>query len=301
LIIGLKKIKQTGHFPKMKQIAIVVPTIRPESLKSFLNVWGPYINKYNAELIVVKDGKTPKANGKTPKQVMGKYEDLIYNFNDGVRNLGFAYIAKYLPEVRAIITLDDDVLPLGDTIGTHIKVLNSRVPISWMLTGTRYTRGVPYGIRNQAEVVLSHGVWYGAYDYDAPSNLTMGNPRMEFYKGVIPRGVFYPMCGMNLAFKRKLLPYMYWAPMGPRVGIDRFADIWCGINSKKVIDAHDWAVVTGYAAVKHEKASNVFKNLQKEARGIELNEWYWHGNEEDPYFKLYNRQRKRWEKFINDC
>lgn len=253
-------------------------------------------------MVVVEDGKTPRADGITAREIMGKYQDLIYNFNDGVRNLGFAYVAKYLPKVEVIITLDDDVLPLGNTIGTHLAVLRSHVPTSWMLTGTRYTRGFPYSIRTESEVVLSHGVWEGVKDYDAPSSLVIGNPDMEFYKGAIPKGIYYPMCGMNLAFKRKLLPYMYFAPMGPKVGVDRFADIWAGIHSKEVIDHNNWAVVTGYAKVIHEKASDVFKNLQKEAKGIELNEHHWYGfKKEPPYFKVYNRQRTRWEKFINEC
>ena len=278
--------------------ALVVPSIRPESLKSFLTAWEPYTNRHKVELVVVKDGKTPEANDKSVKEIMGKNEDLIYNFNDGVRNLGFAYVAKYLPEVEVIITLDDDVLPINDAIGSHLRVLSGRVATSWMSTGTRYVRGVPYSVRRESEVVLSHGVWYGAYDYDAPSSLVMGNPAMEFYRGSIPRGVYFPMCGMNLAFKRKLLPYMYWAPMGFD-GVDRFADIWCGINAKRVIDQNNWAVVTGYARVLHEKASNVFKNLQKEAKGIEMNERYWEGDEGGPYFKVYNKQRTRWEKFIS--
>ena len=106
------------------------------------------------------------------------------------------------------------------------------------------------------------------------------------------------MCGMNLAFKRKLLPYLYWAPMGPKVGIDRFADIWAGICAKREMDKRKWAVMTGYAKVKHEKISNVLVNLVKESRGIFLNESFWLGIEEDPYFKLYEEKRKRWEEFV---
>jgi hypothetical protein len=102
------------------------------------------------------------------------------------------------------------------------------------------------------------------------------------------------MCGMNIAFKRKMLPYMYYAPMGYAVGLDRFADIWLGITSKRTIDENGWAVVTGYSRVRHDRASNVWKNLQKEARGLELNETFWEGDENDPYFKIYEDNRKKW-------
>lgn len=280
-------------------IAIVVPTIRPESLKKFLKAW----SGFSGLLIVVWDGEKPtlEVGGAklTIKQIMGKDDDLIYNFNDGVRNLGFAFIAKFLPEVETIITLDDDVEPFGNTIKDHLDALNQKVPVSWLSTATEYTRGFPYGIREEAEVVLSHGVWEGIKDYDAPTQLVRGNPDAEFYKGVIPKGIYYPMCGMNVAFKRKMLPYMYFAPMGLRVGLDRFADIWLGITNKRVIDRNGWAVVSGYAKVHHKKASNVYKNLQKEARAIELNEGFWKGEKKDPYFKLYEKNRRRWEEFCS--
>jgi reversibly glycosylated polypeptide/UDP-arabinopyranose mutase len=130
-------------------------------------------------------------------------------------------------------------------------------------------------------------------DWDAPTQLVRGNPDCTFYKGPIPKGVLYPMCIMNVAFKMKMLPYMYQAPMGYKVGLDRFGDIWSGIESKRVIDEKGWAVVSGYATVNHTRASDVFVNLQKEAKGLSLNEHYG----EDEYFKLYQKNRKRWEEF----
>jgi reversibly glycosylated polypeptide/UDP-arabinopyranose mutase len=274
-------------------IAVVVPTIRPESLRQFKIEWGEQFEMHDVNLIVVEDGENPKVNGYSVRDIMGKDEDLIYNFNDGVRNLGFSYASKTKAEY--IITLDDDTKPNGDTIGDHIKALNNYGMTTWVNTASDYMRGIPYNVRQESEVVLSHGVWYGVADWDAPSQLIKGNKEVIFKQGVVPKGVMYPMCGMNVAFKRKMLPYMYWAPMGPRVGLDRFADIWCGIESKKIIDDNGWAVATGYASVRHERASNVWKNLQKEAKGLEMNESYG----QDEYFKLYERQRKRWQDLIS--
>ena len=284
-------------------IAVVVPTIREKSYAEFLKAWGGLFEKHNVTLLTVWDGDNPAltVNNEESKYLDSFMDntDLIYNKNDGVRNAGFYYIAKYLPEVEYIITLDDDVKPIGDPIANHISALNMRVPTSWISTiNGKYPRGFPYKIRDEAEVVLSHGVWEGVKDWDAPTQLVMGNPDATFYKGAIPRGIYYPLCGMNLAFKRKMLPYMYYAPMGHRVGLDRFADIWLGVISKRIIDENDWAVVTGYSKVLHERASNVWKNLQKEARGLELNEGFWEGEEEDDYFKLYRKERKRWQKVI---
>lgn len=279
-------------------ICVVVPTIRKESYDTFREAWDPLLKTHNVLLLTVWDGDDPclqVGNDKySVKDVMGDKSDLIFNKNDGVRNLGFAFIAKRLPEVSIIITLDDDTKPYGDTIRDHIEALNRSVPVSWISTASEYMRGFPYGIRGEAEVVLSHGVWEGVKDYDAPTQLVRGNLPVSFYQGPIPKGIFYPMCGMNIAFKRKMLPHMYYAPMGYKVGLDRFADIWLGIESKKVIDENGWAVVSGYAKVKHERASDVFVNLEKEGKGLRLNENYG----QDEYFKFYQLARKNWEGFI---
>lgn len=287
-------------------IAVVVPTIREDCFKRFMNGWRDLFSRHDVDLIKVQDGDFPTLThyGRKKKrhdavtvrsveEVMGKDADLIFNKNDGVRNLGFAYIAKNL-ESEYIITLDDDTLPNGDTIQDHIDALNKRVSVSWLSTASEYMRGFPYNVREESEVVLSHGVWEGVKDWDAPTQLINGNKNVEFYKGPIPKGVHYPMCGMNIAFKRKLLPYMYYAPMGHRVGLDRFADIWLGIESKKVIDRKGWAVVSGYAKVNHNRASNVWTNLVKESKGLGMNEDYG----KDPYFKLYKECRTRWQKLL---
>jgi len=278
-------------------IAIVIPTIRPDNFKQFKAAWQPLIKKHNCELVTVIDGKKPTVNGKTAQSVMGKYAASLTNFNAGIRNLGFAYVAKYLKQVDTIITLDDDVTPIGDTIQDHLDALTMTVPVSWMSTGSKYTRGFPYAVRQEAEVVLSHGVWEGSHDWDAPTQLVLGNPSIEFYRGPIPKGIYFPLCSMNLAFKTKLLPYIFQAPWA--LGVHRFDDIFAGIISKREIDKHGWAAVTGYALVNHAKASNVFTNLKNEALGITQNETFWTGDETHPYFKIYRHQYSLWQEFVS--
>jgi len=290
-----------------KKIAVVVPTIR--DMKPFMKAWQPLFKKHDISFIMVKDGKRPTVewfNKETDEpletyqeDVMGEYVDCLTNFNAGIRNLGFAVVAKFMPEIEYIITLDDDLTPIGDPISDHIRALQMKVPISWMSTASEYTRGFPYAIRDEAEVVLSHGVWEGVADWDAPTQLVKGSRReISFYKGPIPKGVYYPMCSMNLAFKRKMLPYIFHAPWA--LGINRFDDIFTGITSKREIDKHGWAAVTGYARVNHERVSNTFKNLKDEAPGIELNEKFWQGDEKHPYFKIYRDKLKIWQEFINE-
>lgn len=293
----------------MKQnIAVVIPTIRPESFEVFKKAWKPIFDKHSVVLVTVWDGAEPKVTDGlsseepyTAKEIMGKYASCLTNFNAGIRNLGFAYVAKHLKEVEYIITLDDDEVPIGDPIQDHIDALDKKVPVSWISTAVDdYTRGFPYAVRQEAEVVLSHGVWIGVADWDAPTQLVRGSHYpIWFYQGPIPKGIYFPMCSMNLAFKRKLLPYIFHAPWA--LGINRFDDIFAGIECKREIDKHGWAAVTGYAKVKHERASNTFKNLKDEAPGIELNETFWQGNEDHPYFKIYREKYAIWQEFIKTC
>lgn len=287
----------------MSNIAIVVPTIRPESFAKFLHAWGDLFTKHQVELIAIWDGEKPilEHNGTnyTPKEIMGEYASCLTNFNAGIRNLGFAYVAKYLPNVEYIITLDDDLVPLGDTIKDHVKALQRKVPVSWISTASEYMRGFPYGVRDEAEVVLSHGVWTGVPDLDAPTQLVKGShQKVGFYQGPVPKGIYFPVCSMNLAFKRKMIPYIFQAPKIPEMNIARVDDIWAGILAKRYIDDKGWAAVTGLAAVHHERESNVFKNLQAEAVAMELNESFFKGDERHPYFKIYREKEKTWRDFM---
>jgi reversibly glycosylated polypeptide / UDP-arabinopyranose mutase len=285
------------------KIAVIVPTTedRQAIYAKFCDAWYPLIAKHNAELVTVRDGDKPTANGLSVKEVMGTYKDVIFNKSDVVRNLGFAYAKKYYdPDVY--ITLDDDVLPLDgkDAIQEHLDALQMEVSINWLNTADYPMRGLPYNTRTEAEVVLSHGVWLNVPDLDAPNQLVNPNVKPNFYKGVIPKGTLYPMCIMNVAFKKEILPYMYQVPMNTH-GMDRFGDIWSGILAKRDIDRLGYAVVTGYSTIWHDRASNVFKNLQKEAKGIEINETFWRGDEQNEYFTMMHDKRSRWMQYVSSC
>ena len=278
-------------------VAVIVPTCREDQIKKFKLAWKKQLELHEAKLIIVHDGDEPWIEADhnfTVASLMGEDLSLISSHTSAVRNAGTAYAA--LVGFEVLFTVDDDCKPIGDTIGDHLKALYQRVPISWMPIGTQYTRGFPYEIRQEAPVMLSHGVWQGIYDYDAPSQFFRGYPDMEFYEMTIPKGCYAPISGMNLAFKREAVPYMYFAPRED--GIARHDDIFMGIVAKREFDKRNWAMVTGYATVEHQKMSSVYANLQKESLGLMLNEVFWQGDENHPYFRRYKEKRKRWEKFI---
>ncbi len=276
---------------------VVVPTIRPESHARFVKEWRPLFERHNATLITVWDGENPVVEVSSPDLRDGYREyprqdpkwdfdsGLFCRFTDSCRNLGF--VAATQLGADRILTLDDDCFPPvyddvweehgkrmdrikrlnsswrggpHDPIQAHLDALTKRVPISWMNTAhdnSEYLRGVPYGVRDEAPVMLSHGVWVGTPDFDGETQLRLesrfrwecpwcsgegaltyegaglcrkcqttmvkkegGVPSsLPYYVGPVPKGVQMPICGMNVMVTKEALPYLYYAPMGRDTGV----------------------------------------------------------------------------------
>lgn len=282
-----------------KNIAVVVPSHKQELTDLFLSNWQPLLNKHNVEFILVDDSDDKPQVVHEGNIYSGLDLSLISNKCAGVRQLGFLYIAKTLPNVEYILTFDTDTAPIGDPIQDHIDQLNRKVPISWISTSTdMYMRGFPYLVREEAPVMMSHGVWKGVPDYDAPTQLlTPKDYEPTYYKGVLPKGIYAPICGMNLAFRREALPYIYFAPVGQFKGCERADDIWMGLMVIKKFAELNWAITTGYAVIEHQRASNVFQSMIKEAVGLGHNEEFWKdldGYNGDPWFEDFRQKTKAW-------
>ncbi len=289
-------------------IVIVVPSNRPDKLQEFLANWQELARAHQAHIIVVEDGDNPRVRGYPLSSFPDEWSDVIFNHNDGVRNLGFLYVLNtFRKDLGTIITLDDDVSPPPgtDPIQDHLDALTEKYSFAWIPTCTPSPRGMPYGVREQQDCWVSHGVWNGIYDYDAPTQLVRGNPKPSFVVGGIPKGYLFPCCGMNLAFNALALPYLYFAPMGPEVGVHRFADIWMGFRLKRELDRLGKGIVTGFSVVNHDKASNVFRNLEQEAKGIRWNESIWKEPDQQPddpemkqYLSLWDEKYKLWQEIV---
>jgi hypothetical protein len=294
-------------------IAVVVPTIRPESWEKFFEAWESLFIKHKVHLFKVDDsGTTPYVEDLNfeNNELGGKrFESVEWLFNktDGCRNAGF--LAAYSTKAEIFISLDDDVYPISgtDPIQDHINALSMSVSPHWMSTAQDWrVRGIPV-FGEKWPVMLSHGVWAGVPDFDAPTQLLHPNVQdIAFNRTNVPVGVLFPMCIMNVAFRRELLPYMYQAPMGQRLAEfdlpvgDRFADIWSGIIAKRACDANQWGVVTGYSTIYHSRASNVFANLRKESVFLEQNETFasefYNPETQDKYVLLYRSMLAAWQK-----
>jgi hypothetical protein len=106
-------------------------------------------------------------------------------------------------------------------------------------------------------VALTHGMWTQVPDWDAPTQLVRSRVAGEF------------------TFQNVAIPAFYFMLMGRNYEYARFGDIWAGILVKRICDHLGYAVYSGDPAVAHQRASNVWANLRKEAAGLEINETFW--------------------------
>lgn len=295
----------------MKDVCLVVPTIRDKSMMDFIDRWDAIGLFHVVDLMIVEDreskcisftGKFQPAHHYCWKDIdaeLGKDSWIIPRRSDTVRSFG--YLKAYQHGYDYILTLDDDCYPPTEADGVvydsgeaflqeHLKFLTRRT--RWFNTlDSVKPRGIPYfNLGTWGRNLINHGLWTNVLDYDAPTQLVSPKPeKFDFSNRVVPYGSYFPMCGMNVAWKREATPLMYHLLMGhgygkPEQGMelylgklpfDRFGDIWCGVIAKKICDAQGFTISTGMPYIRHERASDPFANLKKEANGIEVNEKFW--------------------------
>lgn len=276
--------------------ALVVPSIRKDSFERFIAEWKPTGLFDRVDLILVEDN--PTATFETPVEAKGghfTWEDIdsyswswiIPRRSDTVRSFG--YWMAWNNGYDYLMTLDDDCYPAKgyEQLDLIHKSMLTRTKWFNTLNSVR-PRGIPYFNTGKRDVHVNHGIWQGVLDYDAPQQLV--NPIPETYthdNRIVPHGAYHPFCGMNVMWRREAMILSYHLLMGKAPGralggelleklpFDRFGDIWCGIIQKKICDHLGWVVSTGTPYIHHDRASNPFTNLRKEANGIEINEWFW--------------------------
>lgn len=267
---------------------VVVPTIREQNIVDFLEAWKDELS--GAQILVLEDNpeKTFDIRGKGVGHYcwqdidteLGQRSWIVPRRTDCVRSFGYYLAYKTRPDM--IVTLDDDCYPdpsFPGFLSRHWARLQSSVDAAWVSSVEKTVpRGVPYYARErQATAVLNHGLWSNIPDYDAPTQLMAARMEMPitWKNKTIPRGKYFPMCGMNLAWRPQVTPALYFLLMGRDYPYDRFGDIWAGVFVKRICDHLRLAINSGEPAIKHQRASNVWANLRKEAPGLELNEKVW--------------------------
>lgn len=275
--------------------ALVIPSIRNVD---FLRAWKHKLS--NCHLMVVEDGRSPTIKIPTKsfasithytwsdiEKDLGKNGWIISRHNAGIRCYGF--LKAYQMGADVIITIDDDCYPASDDfVETHINNLKASLADGWFSTYPNpkwmYTRGFPYSNRSKYPVMVSHGLWSGALDLDAKTEMKLPELlREKKYPPIrqfVPFNYYYPMCSMNLAFKREVAPLMFFPMMGQKRDgsnwpYNRYDDIWAGLFSKKIMDHLGLGVINGSPFVEHRKASRLKDNYQKELEGMKINEILW--------------------------
>jgi reversibly glycosylated polypeptide/UDP-arabinopyranose mutase len=261
--------------------ALVVPTIRENCIKDFLESWAPE----NFDTIIVVEDNPEKTfklglahhySWKEIDEYLGQNSWIISRRDSAIRSFGF-YIAKRL-WADVIFTLDDDCyrIPEENFVKNHIKNLTAMPKWTELIPGLR-TRGIPYHNKGTIKSVMNVGLWTNVPDLDAINQLA--NPIENFQPNVvnriIPKGQYFPFTGMNFCFESQVTPLTYFPLMGKDSPYGRFDDIWFGVIAKKACDDLDFNISVGHPFVEHKRASNPFTNLKKEAPGIELNETFW--------------------------
>ena len=270
--------------------ALVVPTNSAERLAEFLAAWAPWPWD---RIIVVQDA--PEVDICVPDTLetmaaerlevfswaeidtMLSDPSIISRQDSAIRSFGFWH--AWATGAEIIFTLDDDCFPTEDDfVGLHRDNLYRTSTWQSSVPGMR-VRGLPYDnagvLRN---VHVSMGLWRGCPDIDAIMTLA-GTQTEASIVGtgtrVIPAAQYFPMSGMNLAFRREVACLLYFPPMGLGQPYRRFDDIWCGIVVQRIFRHLGYSIVCGQPVVDHRRASDPFVNLVKEAPGIVANEHVW--------------------------
>lgn len=266
----------------MSKWSVVVPSNRWRRFEEFLTAWTPLFKKHEVIVHVVQDSEegwdvsrwvNSYSHGDIPK--------FIPRGSDMIRSWGI--YQAWLDDSDYTLTLDDDVTPIGDVFDAYERrfeepaVCSPYFSVGQLTTSKHQMRGFPFADRADARVVIQYGGWRGTLDYDAPTQL-VSRPGFEHFKGgsvVIPKGVPVTTCIMNAAWRTEYAPIMWQLPLVDG-RYNRFGDIWSGLLQKKILDRDGRAmVINGDASVLHERASNPFANIVREAPGLEINERLW--------------------------
>lgn len=270
--------------------ALVVPTNSADRLEEFLEAWAPWPWD---RIVIVQDA--PEVDVRVPEALEASAADRLEAFcwadidamlrspsiisrqDSAIRSFGFWRAWETGAEI--IFTLDDDCFPAGDDfVGLHRDNLYRTPAWQSSVPGMR-VRGLPYHnagvLRN---VHVSMGLWRGCPDIDSVMTLAGGQSAVSVTgtgTRVMPAAQYFPLSGMNLAFRREVACLMYFPPMGRGQPYGRFDDIWCGIVVQRIFRHLGYSIVCGQPLIDHRRASNPFTNLVKEAPGIVANEHVW--------------------------
>lgn len=259
----------------MSEVAVVLPTCRRYMIPA-QTVTADWIVVHDRELrpIEVEHGEEPqRTNGNVLRNLVDGVVAAnlvapdVARYGEGtsaIRQAGldYAYDAGY----KYVLTVDDDCLLPRDWVQAHLQCLRGSVSLGNNTVPGEVIRGNP---RGGLPVGISHGLWSGVLDYPAWYQLS-AHPELKSLedRGFSRISAPFPMCGMNVGFRRECLPAVYFQHQ-----FLRHDDIFAGWLAEKVLTLHGYGFANGGAVVQHLRASNAEANLVKELPGDAINDW----------------------------
>ena len=231
---------------------VVVPWHRDKELEQFKAAWR--INAVPEWLILQHDAKR---------------EGCGVTKNNGIRHA----VSR---GCDVVVILDGDCYPSGncktleDLAGAHMVALEPQPVQMFHEVTNPPSRGTPYGeLTLVMPVAASMGFWLNVPDYCAVRQLAFAAEAMTFDHRPV-YGRYFPLCGMNLAFR----PNQWW-PWCKFIDVPRFDDIWMGWLWQKHAYHEGYCFNLNGPTITHARQSNVWRNLQDEAVHLEANETLW--------------------------
>lgn len=189
------------------------------------------------------------------------------------KNKGIEKALSLNPDI--IVILDDDCYPseeaktLEELLAKHRLALEPQPVELFEAVTTPASRGTPYYNRSiELPVAASMGFWLNVPDYDAVSQLTLSDREIVFHRKVIYQR-YFPLSGMNLAFRPSWYPYCQF------IDIPRFDDIWQGFIWQKKAYHDGYCFNLNGPLITHSRQSNIWTNLKQEVKHLEENEQLW--------------------------
>ena len=244
-----------------EKTVVVTPWVTERELEAFASAWG--INPARPpDWVVLQQDRTRAGCGAT-------------------KNAGVVEATRRGAEV--VVVLDGDCYPntrpggvttLEELAAAHVAALEPQ-PVRMFQTVTRPpSRGTPYSeLDVVTPVAASMGFWTEVGDYCAARQLAHGGAAPEAMScdvGAVVHGRYFPLCGMNLAFRPG-----DWQPWCRFIDVARFDDIWMGWLWQREAYRRGCCFNLGGPIVRHSRQSNVWRNLADEALYLERSETLW--------------------------
>ena len=177
---------------------------------------------------------------------------------------------------EVVVVLDGDCYPCDDAptlealIEKHKTALAPQAVTLFERVTEPASRGTPYACESvMMPAAASMGFWIDVPDYCAVRQLSFNAKPMTFSRTTI-HGRYFPLCGMNVAFK----PIDWW-PWCQFIEVSRFDDIWMGWLWQKEAYRRGHCFNLNGPMIRHARQSNVWKNLKDEALHLEATETLW--------------------------